>query len=144
MVPEDLIAILGDTHLYLNHLEQAKEQIGREYTSEELFTNNPGLEELKLSKNNFVKEQKWEEAAAAREKEKEFLLSAKTHTRQPFPLPSVRINTEFWTPGTDDGCTGMPGSYTPNMEYLFKGMEIDDFQLEDYQSHPAIKADLSN
>lgn len=30
MVPEDLIGNLGDTHLYLNHLEQAKEQIERE------------------------------------------------------------------------------------------------------------------
>jgi thymidylate synthase len=30
MVPDQLIGNLGDTHLYLNHLEQAKEQIGRE------------------------------------------------------------------------------------------------------------------
>ena len=29
MVPEDLIGNLGDTHLYLNHIEQAKEQINR-------------------------------------------------------------------------------------------------------------------
>ena len=30
MVPDQLIGNLGDTHLYLNHLEQAKEQISRE------------------------------------------------------------------------------------------------------------------
>ena len=30
MIPEVLIGNLGDTHLYLNHLEQAKEQISRE------------------------------------------------------------------------------------------------------------------
>ena len=30
MVPDQLIGNLGDTHLYLNHLEQAREQIGRE------------------------------------------------------------------------------------------------------------------
>jgi thymidylate synthase len=30
MVPDELIGNLGDTHLYLNHLEQAKEQISRE------------------------------------------------------------------------------------------------------------------
>jgi thymidylate synthase len=30
MVPEDLIGNLGDVHLYSNHIEQAKEQIGRE------------------------------------------------------------------------------------------------------------------
>jgi len=29
MVPDELIGSLGDTHLYLNHIEQAKEQIGR-------------------------------------------------------------------------------------------------------------------
>ena len=30
MIPDELIGNLGDTHLYLNHIEQAKEQIGRE------------------------------------------------------------------------------------------------------------------
>lgn len=30
MVPDQLIGNLGDTHLYLNHIEQAKEQMGRE------------------------------------------------------------------------------------------------------------------
>jgi thymidylate synthase len=30
MFPDQLIGNLGDTHLYLNHIEQAKEQIGRE------------------------------------------------------------------------------------------------------------------
>jgi thymidylate synthase len=30
MLPGELIGNLGDTHLYLNHLEQAKEQISRE------------------------------------------------------------------------------------------------------------------
>jgi len=30
MVPDELIGNLGDTHIYLNHIEQAKEQISRE------------------------------------------------------------------------------------------------------------------
>ena len=30
MIPEEVIGVLGDTHLYLNHIEQAKEQIERE------------------------------------------------------------------------------------------------------------------
>jgi thymidylate synthase len=30
MVPDELIGNLGDVHLYLNHIEQAKEQIARE------------------------------------------------------------------------------------------------------------------
>ena len=43
MVPDELIGNLGDTHLYSNHIEQAKEQIGR--TSFEL----PKLELKNLS-----------------------------------------------------------------------------------------------
>jgi thymidylate synthase len=31
MIPDELIGNLGDTHLYLNHIEQAKEQIEREF-----------------------------------------------------------------------------------------------------------------
>jgi thymidylate synthase len=30
MMPDELIANLGDTHLYINHIDQAKEQLGRE------------------------------------------------------------------------------------------------------------------
>jgi len=41
MVPDELIGNLGDTHLYLNHIEQAKEQIGREpYTLPRLMLPN--------------------------------------------------------------------------------------------------------
>jgi len=38
MVPDELIGNLGDTHLYLNHLDQAKEQLNREpYPLPKLF-----------------------------------------------------------------------------------------------------------
>jgi thymidylate synthase len=38
MIPDELIGNLGDTHLYLNHVEQAKEQIPREpYPLPKLF-----------------------------------------------------------------------------------------------------------
>ena len=42
MIPEEIIGNLGDTHLYLNHLEQATEQINREPM--------PHLPKLKLGK----------------------------------------------------------------------------------------------
>ena len=79
MVPDQLIGNLGDTHLYLNHIEQAKEQIGR----------------------------------------------------KPFELPTLKLNPMFLA----------------NMEH--KGFDVAingqvDFQLENYQSHPSIKAPLSN
>jgi thymidylate synthase len=85
MVPDQLIGSLGDVHLYSNHIEQAKEQIGRE----------------------------------------------------PFELPKLNINTEFWK--TESGECGV-GPLNTNLQ----GFESDDFTLENYQSHPAIKASLSN
>jgi thymidylate synthase len=75
MVPDELIGNLGDTHLYLNHIEQAKEQIGRE----------------------------------------------------PFPLPTLNQFPTY---------TGTK----PSIESYVVG----DFTLKDYQSHPSIKAPLSN
>jgi thymidylate synthase len=68
MVPDELIGNLGDTHIYLNHIEQAKEQIGRE----------------------------------------------------PFELPTVHVRDGIF-------CSS-----------------INDIILENYQSHPSIKAPLSN
>ena len=46
MIPEELIGNLGDTHLYLNHIEQAKEQLSREP--------KPHLPKLKLSNVDIV------------------------------------------------------------------------------------------
>jgi thymidylate synthase len=79
MVPDELIGNLGDTHLYLNHVDQAKEQISRE----------------------------------------------------PYSLCSLTINDEFWNPDSD---------ILGQIEYI----EVQDFLIEDYKSHPHIKAPLSN
>jgi thymidylate synthase len=53
-------------------------------------------------------------------------------SREPYPLPKLIINDEFWNHEhqTIDG--------------WIKGMEIGDFTLEGYQSHPKINATLSN
>jgi thymidylate synthase len=85
MIPDELIGNLGDVHLYSNHVEQAKEQIGR----------------------------------------------------IPYELPTLNINTEFWQ--TESGECGV-GPLATNL----LGLEISDFTLENYQSHPTIKAPLSN
>jgi thymidylate synthase len=96
MVPDELIGNLGDTHLYANHVEQAKEQIGRE----------------------------------------------------PFPLPTLNINTEWW-PTEGGEC----GEGAIDAISVFNGFTNDNFcrclieedlQLANYQSHPTIKAPLSN
>jgi len=56
-------------------------------------------------------------------------------SRKPYSLPNLRVNTEFWNPenilGDDYGS-------------IIEGLELRDFQIEGYQSHPAIKAPLSN
>jgi thymidylate synthase len=96
MVPDELIGNLGDTHLYLNHIEQAKEQIGRE----------------------------------------------------PFELPTLNINTEFWP--TESGECGIGlldaikifNSFTN--DNFCKCLLEEDIQLSNYRSHEKIKAPLSN
>ena len=80
MIPDELIGNLGDVHLYSNHIEQAKEQIGRE----------------------------------------------------PFELPKLIIN-QF------DETNHYIGDMDDISEY-----NIEQFKLENYQSHPSIKAPLSN
>jgi thymidylate synthase len=58
-------------------------------------------------------------------------------SREPFELPNLWINTEFWK--TETGECGV-GPLATNLH----GFEVDDFELENYQSHPTIKAQLSN
>lgn len=81
MVPDELIGNLGDTHLYLNHIEQAKEQISRE----------------------------------------------------PFELPKLKHMTHL------DSFKSWLFDETYGMLLRPK-----DFILDNYQSHPTIKAPLSN
>jgi thymidylate synthase len=123
MVPDELIGNLGDTHLYLNHVEQAKEQIGRELSLEErramvtqeMFNqiyNGGGPETLSHSEID-----QWD--------------VPRVKTREPYPLPKLVINDEFWNPDA---------SLIEQIEHI----EISDFEVRDYQSHPTIKAPLSN
>ena len=81
MIPDELIGNLGDTHLYLNHIEQAKEQIEREA----------------------------------------------------FDLPTLNHLKEdsFYKSLSED-------------QSLYSHLNNTDFELVNYQSHPAIKAPLSN
>ena len=52
-------------------------------------------------------------------------------TRTPYKLPKLIINDEFWNPDS---------SIINQIEHIVP----DDFIIENYQSHPAIKAPLSN
>jgi thymidylate synthase len=127
MVPEELIGNLGDTHLYSNHIEQAKEQIGRYYTYEErnqMLKESMGESEYKNAVSDI---------AAFGGGLSEYYDSYKIpkRTREPFPLPKLVINDEFWNPDAD---------FLSNLPHI----EVSDFYVENYQSHPTIKAPLSN
>jgi thymidylate synthase len=122
MVPDQLIGNLGDTHLYSNHIEQAKEQIGRELSLEErhqlalpIWKEKYGpLVNMMVMTN--VDNTPYE---------------IPKRTREPFPLPKLHINDEFWNPDAD------LLSNLPNIQ-------LSDFYVDNYQSHPTIKAPLSN
>jgi thymidylate synthase len=123
MVPDELIGNLGDVHLYSNHIEQAKEQIGRKYTSEERH------EMLKTAMGDFYKTAVDEQVPFGGGMSEYYdVHKIPHHTREPFELPKCNIKLHF---------KNVP-SFTP--EYWL----IDDFELVDYQSHPTIKAPLSN
>jgi thymidylate synthase len=54
MVPEEIIGNLGDTHLYLNHIDQAKEQISREsYDLPKIIVDSEGWSWLENKDLNF-------------------------------------------------------------------------------------------
>lgn len=128
MVPDQLIGNLGDVHLYSNHIEQAKEQIGKKLHIEErkdLLIKAMGEEDYKSAVSGLMPF-----GGGMSEYFNEYKIP--THTREPFELPALKI-------------VGYPEEYNyPNDERLFKEFEVSDFKIENYQSHPTIKAPLSN
>ena len=88
MVPDELIGNLGDVHLYSNHIEQAKEQIGR----------------------------------------------------TPYTLPTVEITERNWY--MHEKVKEHLGEKT--LDEKLKSYRPDCFKLIGYESHPKIKAPLSN
>ena len=124
MVPDELIGNLGDVHLYSNHIEQAKEQIGRRYTHEErieMLRQAMGEESYQIALDQQVPF-----GGGLSEYFLSYGISYFSRTREPFPLPTLKFNP----------CpiTGI------SMEY----QSISQFEIENYQSHPTIKAPLSN
>jgi thymidylate synthase len=88
MVPDELIGNLGDVHLYSNHIDQAKEQIGR----------------------------------------------------TPYELPTVKITERNWY--MHEKVKEHLGEKT--LDEKLKSYRPDCFELIGYESHPKIKAPLSN
>jgi len=136
MVPDELIGNLGDVHLYSNHIEQAKEQIGRKRTHEEMVEIYNKLENKKDIDGLWTWETRFEDN------------NITTRTREPYPLPKLNINTEFW-PYEGGSCGEGPLDAVKVFEAFkddnfCKCLLEEDIQLSNYQSHPTIKAPLSN
>jgi len=155
MVPDELIGNLGDVHLYSNHIEQAKEQIGREMSDEEIieyyYKNIDTKTKWKKLDNKYFyyseENNMWFEHSTS-----DIYFGMRPHcpkrTREPFPLPTLNINTEFWP--TESGECGIGllnaikifNSFTN--DNFCKCLLEEDIQLSNYRSHEKIKAPLSN
>jgi thymidylate synthase len=122
MVPDELIGNLGDVHLYSNHIEQAKEQLGRKLTFDErteMLKDKMGIDKYKKELSELVPF-----GGGMSEFYKYYKIPYET--REPYDLPTLKFSP----------CpiTGI------DMEY----QSIAQFQIENYESHPVIKAPLSN
>ena len=62
-------------------------------------------------------------------------------TREPYELPTLNINTEFWPTETFECGIGPLHS---DINVLNENMSITDFTFDNYQAHPTIKFPLSN
>jgi thymidylate synthase len=120
MAPDELIGNLGDVHLYSNHIEQAKEQIGRKYTHEER------TELLKQAMGEERYDKAVDELMPFGGGLSEYYDSYKIPytTREPYRLPTLVMVT--------------------NPDLKFDEYVYDNLKLVNYQSHPTIKAPLSN
>jgi thymidylate synthase len=124
MVPDQLVGNLGDTHLYLNHLDQAMEQIGRKLTHDE----RTELLRESMGPNGYDIAVKDLAPFGGGMSEYYEIYKIPRHTRQPYPLPKVKIESEVkWKEGD-----------------CLPTYSVEDFTLLNYQSHPTIKAPLSN
>ena len=126
MVPDELIGNLGDVHLYSNHIEQAKEQIGRELRVDErvcMCYENPKLDLTRIQEG--MSDDEFTKVCD------EFGIP--TRTREPFELPKL-IHEK-----TDDFYKSLGDDLS-----LINHLEISDFVLYNYKSHATIKAPLSN
>jgi thymidylate synthase len=133
MIPDELIGNLGDTHLYSNHIEQAKEQIGRELTQRERLDLLP---EYNMEAVNEIRFSNFMDVATIEDIDK--LLDTSNvpkRTREPMELPTLKLSDWYSTQGDTSPHATVVDISTIHPSHI---------RLENYQSHPSIKAPLSN
>lgn len=95
MIPDELIGNLADTHLYLNHLDPAREEIGRELTLEErmeLVSKEATFEPFEF---NYL-----ESRIKAHKMCDNYDIPRRT--REPFPLPTVKVQDGMYCSSLQD------------------------------------------
>jgi thymidylate synthase len=135
MVPGELIGNLGDVHLYSNHIEQAREQIGGPIDHEKRH------KLLKEAMGNEAYENAIDELEAFGGGLSEYYDSYKIpySTREPYQLPTLKMSNLIETDVKKYGTFA-----NANLDMFISRLEATDFTIENYQSHPTIKAPLSN
>jgi thymidylate synthase len=127
MIPDQLIGNLGDVHLYSNHIQQAKEQIGRKYTHEE--RTSMLISAMSEEKYNKALGELMPFGGGMSEYYDSYNIPHRT--REPFDLPKLILNPIFLADLEHKG-----------FDAAING-EIN-FKIENYQAHPHIPAPLSN
>jgi thymidylate synthase len=141
MVPDELIGNLGDTHLYSNHIEQAKEQIGRNLTTEE--------RQVIFEEKGFDFQTEFKKHPARTPDLFYDNLDIPERTREPYKLPTLKFSDNFLKNFSRyTGEFKINGSvdfgYFNQLDNFIHTFKKEDFVIENYQSHPTIKAPLSN
>jgi thymidylate synthase len=129
MFPDELIANLGDTHIYVNQIEQAKEQIGTKLTHEE--RQEMLKEAMGSTKYQFAIQEQVPFSGGLSEYYDIYKIPYRT--REPYPLPTLKhMKTDEFYKSLSEDLT------------LLTHLDNTDFVVENYQSHPHIKTPLSN
>ena len=129
MIPDELVGNLGDVHLYSNHIEQAKEQIGRKYSHEEreeMLKNSMGPNGYEMAIKDLA-------PFGGGMSEYYEIYKIPYRTREPYKLPTLNISRTLFE-------HGKPNPNKLDLDYY----SIHNFELLNYQSQPSIKAPLSN
>jgi thymidylate synthase len=132
MVPEELIGNLGDCHIYLNQIDGVNEQLGRELSFEERRDLM-----VKYTQDNNLLPIPYILPFGEESKNKYLEICDKykipKRTREPYPLPTLKhMKTDEFYKSLGEDLS------------LLSHLTIDDFVLENYQSHPKIYFPLSN
>ena len=125
MIPDQLVGSLGDTHLYLNHLNAANEQIGYQYSLDE--------------RRAMVTQEMFNEIYNGGDP------STLSHSEiDQWGIPRVKDRESFFLPTlkhmkTDEFYKSLGEDLS-----LITHLDNTDFAIKNYKSHPSIKAPLSN